>query len=1017
MLIDTGSSISLLPSSYKNLNLQPSPVKITNANGKPIDCLGEITLQINIRSLRRNFLWTFVVADVIKPILGYDFLNHFGIIVDCGKEQIIDSATNLQAKATYNPMENLQLSINNISSLPILVQPYIRKYSSVIQPANPLLKNESSSAVSHRIETGDSLPVYAKSRPLPPDKLKAAKDEFNNLLEVGIVRPSSSPWSSPLVLVPKKQPGQWRPCRDYRNLNSISKSDRYSIPQIKTMNSKLHGMSVFSKIDLVRAYNQIPMKEEDIEKTAVTTPFGSFEYVCMPYGLKNAGATFQRFMDGLFKKSDFVFNYIDDLLIFSKNTDEHMKHLEEVFKILHENNLKISVDKCEFFRNNLNFLGFNISNNGLKPTFEKSEAINKFPPPSTMKDLRRFLGMMNFYRNHIPNFAKIAVPLTELTKGNHKNKKIELTDIAKDAFSNLKNALQNATTLNFLHPESNEFQLVTDASSEAVGAALHQMSNGISYPVGFYSKKLSTSQKKYSTFDRELLAAYLAVLHFKNIIEGNTVLLSTDHKPLISAFYSQTPAKSDLQQRYLSLLTEYVSSISYLRGADNIVADCLSRNVNAISIDATDLHAIAQAQMSDQEMKTYEEKLQLFELDNNTKIYCDTSTNHPRPFVPDKLRRSVFENLHGLSHPGVKGTTRLTKLRYFWPSMDRDIKEWSRACLNCQQAKISRHTKSSPLPLEISSERFETIHIDIVGPLPASTSPGSEYQYSYRYILTCIDRNTNWIEAIPLIDITAKSIAYAFLSGWISRFGVPLYVITDRGTQFESELFQEISKLVGFHRLRTTSYHPQTNGKIERQHRTIKSAIMARKQDWMTSLPIVLLGLRCMPNEENISPFQMVTGRSPLLPSTLILKNSTPNVTNQLDFIKQFFNIMRSIDFKSNIKFHSSNKQDYIPNDLKTSTHVWVRVDRVRKSLEAPYQGPFEIISRYNKTYKILLPTGKTDVVSIERLKPAIFKVKVIKNTTNTENTLENTLDLPPAKCTRSRKQVKFAPQLVGEVV
>ena len=339
--------------------------------------------------------------------------------------------------------------------------------------------------------------------------------------------------------------------------------------------------------------------------------------------------------------------------------------------------------------------------------------------------------------------------------------------------------------------------------------------------------------------------------------------------------------------------------------------------------------------------------------------------------VPKDTRVDIIKFLHNLSHPGVKTTTKLVKQRYFWPSMDSDIKSFVNSCLSCQQSKVQRHTRSPIEPISAPSDRFQTVHIDIVGPLPPATLPTCPFPLPFRYLLTCIDRATRWTEAIPLTDITAQSVAIAFTNGWVSRFGVPLQVITDRGTQFECELFSELSSLLGFSHIRTTSYNPKSNGIIERFHRTLKASIMTRKDSWYYSLPIVLLGLRMSPSVNDFSPFTAVTGSNILCPHPILTPENHIPSTNES--IKLFVKEMQSINF-----FDYSTGQcnsipvPYVPRDLKDATHVWLRLDRVRKSLEAPYTGPFEVISRKPKYFVIKLPQGDS-TVSIDRLKPVVF--------------------------------------------
>ena len=999
-LIDTGASISILPyDDQYSYRIKPTNVSITNASGYPVETYGEVDLEVGIPSIRRVFSWTFLVADVVVPILGLDFLARHTLLVDCAGKQILDAKTNckvpLEAVEYFSPHPVYHVNMLNCS---VVAQDILGKYPNITSPlqrADARFKSN----FSHAIETGDSAPVYCRPRPLSGCKLLAAREEFQYMLKAGIVRRSNSPWSSPLHMVPKSKPNTWRPCGDYRRLNNITVDDKYPLPHLRSLTQSFHGKTIFSKIDLQKAYLQIPVSKRDIPKTAVTTPFGLFEFMKMPFGLKNAGATFQRYIDTLLANVECAFCYLDDIIVASSNENEHIADVEKVISILSKNNLKISADKCDFFKPDLIFLGYHISADGVKPPAEKVSIIVDYPIPRSSTELRRFMGMINFFRPMIPDFAKIAFNVTELLKFNPNSKQLVWDDPAIASFNKLKQALAESPTLSYPSPYCDEYQLVSDSSNYASGSALYQMIDGKPHPVGFYSKKLSEVQRTYSTYDRELLAAYLSVIHFKSIIDGHPVTLFVDHKPIVSAFYSKNISKSEKQQRQLSYISEYISSMQYVCGRNNVVADCLSRPINAIQVDAFDLAGIAEGQANDTEIDNFKDNLIEFTLPSNVKILCNTSTMCPRPFVPGNLRNSVIESLHKLAHPGVKATTKIVKQRYFWPNMDHDIKEFVRDCQNCQASKVHRHTKSQVVTIAPQSDRLISVHIDIVGPLPTAYATDHHFPLPYRYLLTCIDRSTRWTEAIPLIDTTASSVALAFVSGWVSRLGVPLEVVTDRGSQFESELFANIAAIIGFNHIRTTSYHPQSNGMIERFHRTLKSAIMARKDNWLISLPIVMMGLRMIPGESGFSPFTALTGSVMLCPHPIICKDYVHNTASET--VKTLINEMQSIDFSSNSAgIIKSTPKPFIPSDLLKCPKVWLRVDRIRKSLEAPYSGPYDVISRSEKFFTLKLPQGIT-TVSIDRLKPAYLKVipevdnDTVDNSTTNDNHVADDVILP----------------------
>jgi hypothetical protein len=803
--------------------------------------------------------------------------------------------------------------------------------------------------IQHEIHTPGARPIKCKMRPINPALRDSLKDQLNKWLEEGVIEPSQSPWSFPLVAAPKKnQTVRW--CIDFRRLNDVTTKDAYMIPTITENLDHLGKSWVFSSLDGAGAFHNISIRKQDQEKTAFGTPFGSFQFRKLPFGLTNGPASYQRLIDLALTgvPPTVALPYLDDILVHSPTVEQHFVDLERILHIHRKAGLKLQPAKCHLFRREVEYLGTMVSGHGRRVPPGYVDRMAAWRQPDTRTGVRAFLGAASYYRTHVKNFSHIAGPLHDVTgKAENDKEKITMSPEMVQAFETLKKAM--TTTPIMAYPrfgkEDAPFILDTDFSydNRALGGVLSQIQENKERVIIFGGKKLCPSQMNYSATKGELTAFLHFCNHWRHYLLYRKFVFRTDHQPLVR-IHKMLPQDAHTA-RMLTTLADFDFEVKYRPGKSHGNADAMSRaphlpeargelgvdpsgdgeeddryrktdfydgysinalrgavmdNVALIGLRDLTTQDLARMQEEDEDLgavirmkkespdgvdpavasalppnaRTY---IQLwphleFDEDNVLRYKPPSSPSSKSLFcVPEDLQLRLITAAHAEGGHAAGASTAL-RLResVFFPDLTTKTHDYIKTCLPCQQKNNRAGDQRHTLFANVKGYPFQQVSIDFVGPLPTTRRRN-------KYILTCRDVFSKWLDGIPVPACTAKAAARALTENVFCRYGLPESMHSDQGSAFMAECFQDLAKELGIKHTVTPAYNPKSSP-VERAHRDLGAALRAlivqneaRQTSWEDLLqPIIYAMNTTVSTVTGYTPFRLMFGRDPNTPLHLL---------------------------------------------------------------------------------------------------------------------------------------------------
>ncbi|WJX94652.1 hypothetical protein P8452_76049 [Trifolium repens] len=954
----------------------------------------------------RDFLVNLVCLPLLslEIILGMDWLSYHYVILDCARKLVFFPEPGVRRYLSANRLSvvmcNGEPEIVSLASLGVMSEIRIEEIR-VVQDFQDVFPSEIPDFPPCReveffidLQPGTG-PISESAYRMAPAELVELKSQIEDLLEKGFIRPSVSPWGAPVLLV-KKKDGKTRLCVDYRKLNKVTIKNRYPLPRIDDLMDQLRGASVFSKIDLKSGYHQIRVRDEDIQKTAFRTRYGHYKFLVMPFGVTNAPAIFMAYMNRIFHSflDKFVVVFIDDILVYSKSEEEHVEHLRLVLQVLRESKLYANPSKCDFWLEEVNFLGHVISKEGIAVDPAKIDTVLSWKQPQTVTDVRSFVGLAGYYRRFIEGFAKIVAPMTQLTR---KDQPFAWTEKCELSFQLLKERLTTSPVL--MLPQSDEpYEVYCDASHQGLGCVLMQHKRAVAYA----SRQLKVHEKNYPTHDLELAAVVFALKIWRHHLYGCTFVVFSDHKSLKYLFDQKE--LNMRQRRWMETLKDFDFTLEYHPGKANVVADALSRkSVSVCSAQMAsqqellrefrDLHlevefalgnmrlgmiTISSGLLEDiancQDDKFLMEKRALIVRGTNRdfKVGSDNILRcQGRVCVPEAmdLRNIILGEAHKSKlsiHPGATKMYQDLRHDFWWPGMKKDVAEYVASCLTCQKAKIEHQKPAGMLQsLDIPEWKWDSISMDFITGLPKT-------RRKHDSIWVIVDRLTKSAHFLPVRTTdTAAKLTDIYIAEIVRLHGIPSSIVSDRDSKFTSHFWRTLHEALGTKLRLSSAYHPQTDGQTERTNQSLEDLLRACVLDdrgsWDDVLPLIEFTYNNSFHASiGMAPYEALYGRRCQTPLCWYQDGESMIVGPEM--VQQTTDKVRKI--RAMMKVAQDRQKSYAdrrrrPLEFEEGDHVFLRVTPTTgvgralkaKKLTPRFIGPYQILERIGKVaYRIALP-------------------------------------------------------------